>query len=218
MEGCVTISINGPGLCAKDSAENLVVMLHGRGGSGDNMMVVASQMSKDLPGTQFIAPHAYRGYGSGYAWFSDSVRDMEERTALIEIMESVEIVNKFIDAQLEKFGMGDDKLSLVGFSQGAMLSIYIGLCRKKRCASVVAYSGAVLFPNALAIKVRSKPNVFLAHGTSDDVVPFHYFNEGVSFLNTHSVPMVGHKMEGVNHTISSEGLALGIKFIKEHFA
>ncbi|MGN7679004.1 MAG: alpha/beta hydrolase [Anaplasma sp.] len=214
----MTISINGPGLCARGPAENLVVMLHGRGGSGDNMMVVASQMSKDLPDTQFMAPHAYRGYGSGYAWFSDSVRDMEEETAMVEIMESVEIVSKFIDAQLEKFGIGDDKLSLVGFSQGAMLSIYIGLCREKRCASIVAYSGAVLFPNVLATKIRSKPNVCLVHGTSDDVVPLHYFNEGVSFMNTHNVPMVGHKMEGVDHTISSEGLALGIKFIEEHFA
>lgn len=128
----MVISMNGPSFFSGDSVKNLVVMLHGRGASGDNMISLAPHMSKELPSAQFLAPHAHMNYGNGYTWFSDSVRDMEESTAFVEIMQAVQDVNEFIDAQLARFSIGDSELSLVGFSQGAMLAIYVGLCRAKK--------------------------------------------------------------------------------------
>ncbi|MCU7611344.1 alpha/beta hydrolase [Anaplasma capra] len=213
----MAIQINGPSFLSGDSVKNLVVMLHGRGASGDNMISLAPQMSKELPSTQFVAPHAYMSYGSGYTWFSDSVKDMEESTAFVGIMKAVEAVNGFIDVQLAKFGVDDSKLSLMGFSQGAMLAIYVGLCREKQCASVVAYSGAVPFPHALAPKIRSRPSVCVVHGTDDQVIPIHYFNECVSFCRGNNVPISEHKLRGLDHSINEEGAKIGTQFIKDGF-
>ncbi|ACZ49502.1 putative esterase [Anaplasma centrale str. Israel] len=214
----MVISINGPSFFSGDSVKNLVVMLHGRGANGDNMISLAPQMSKELPATQFLAPHAHMSYGGGYTWFSDSVRDMEESTAFVEIMQAVEIVNEFIDVQQDRFSIGDSELSLVGFSQGAMLAIYVGLCRAQKCASIVAYSGAIPFPHALATKIRSKPGVCVVHGTDDHVIPIHYFDECVSFLRSQGVPTVEHKLQDLDHSINSDGARIGTKFIKDNFA
>ncbi|WP_262406046.1 alpha/beta hydrolase [Anaplasma marginale] len=216
-EECVVISMNGPSFFSGDSVKNLVVMLHGRGASGDNMISLAPHMSKELPSAQFLAPHAHMNYGNGYTWFSDSVRDMEESTAFVEIMQAAQDVNEFIDAQLARFSIGDSELSLVGFSQGAMLAIYVGLCRAKKCASIVAYSGAIPFPHALVPKIRSKPNVCVVHGTDDYVIPIHYFSECVGFLREQGVPVVEHKLQGLDHSINSEGAKIGTKFIKDNF-
>ena len=207
--------LSGPTFFAGNSADSLVVMLHGRGASGDNMMTLATGMSKKVPSAKFIAPHAPKAYGTGYTWFSDSIRNMDEKTAFIEIIEHAEIVSKFIDAQLEELHISDDKLSLVGFSQGAMLAIYIALSRAKKCAAVVAYSGAIPFPHLLKTRMVSKPDICVMHGRSDEVIPFSYFEESVAFLKENGVPVVGHAMHGLDHRINSEGLEMGSQFIKE---
>ncbi|SCV63183.1 Carboxylesterase 2 [Anaplasma phagocytophilum] len=216
LRGSMVVTLKGPCYCSGDSADSLVVMLHGRGASGDNMIAIAPYMSqKGLNNTQFVSPHAPLRYGSiGYTWFTDSLRDMEERSACAEIMKSVEMVNRFIDVQLEALGIGDDKLSLVGFSQGAMLSIYVGLSREKKCASVVAYSGAVPFPHALESMVRSRPDVCVIHGEDDDVIPFYFFEECVDFLQRNKVPVEAHSVKSLGHSIDDQGLETGSLFIK----
>lgn len=210
-------TLNGPCYFPGTVADSLVVFLHGRGANGDNLISIAPYMSKQgLGNTKFVAPHAPMPYGpTGYTWFTDSLRDMEEKTAFAEIMNAVKIVNKFVDSQLEVLGIGDDKLAFVGFSQGAMLSMYLGLSREKECAAVVAYSGAVPFPAALEPMISSRPPVCVVHGEEDVVIPFEYFGYTTDFLRRNSVRVDAHSLKGLDHSINNEGLEIGLKFIKD---
>ena len=214
----MTTTLNGPCYFSGTVADSLVVMLHGRGASGDNMISIAPYMSKKgLSGTKFVAPHAPMIYGfAGYTWFTDSLKDMEEKTAFAEIMEAVEIVNKFVDSQLETLGIGDDKLAFIGFSQGAMLSMYLGLSRKKQCAAVLAYSGAVPFPASLEPMINSRPPVCVVHGEEDYVIPFEYFGYSTDFLKRNNVDVDAHGIKALDHSINNECLEIGTQFIKNH--
>ncbi|MFV9838681.1 MAG: alpha/beta hydrolase [Aaplasma endosymbiont of Hyalomma asiaticum] len=211
----MTTKLNGPCYRSGDKADSLVVLLHGRGVSGDNMVAIAPYMSKvGLKNAQFVAPHAPLPYGpAGYTWFTDSLRNMEEGTAVSEIMQSVNIVNWFIDEQLRMLDLSDSQLALVGFSQGAMLSVYVGLSRAKRCAAVVAYSGAVPFPHTLGNKILSRPDVCVVHGKNDEVIPFCYFEECVSFLRNNNIKVEALGIDSLDHSINNQGLEVGARFI-----
>ena len=211
----MTTKLSGPCYRSGDKADSLVVLLHGRGVSGDNMVAIAPYMSKvGLKNAQFVAPHAPLSYGhSGYTWFTDSLKDMEEKTAVAEIMESVNMVNGFIDEQLRMLGLSDDELALVGFSQGAMLSVYVGLSRAKRCAAVVAYSGAVPFPRTLENRILSRPDICVVHGKNDEVIPFCYFEECVSFLRNNDIRVEALGVDSLDHSINNQGLEVGTRFI-----
>ncbi|QJC27777.1 esterase [Anaplasma platys] len=213
----MTTILNGPCYSSGSAVDSLVVLLHGRGASGDNLISIAPYMSRQgLGNTKFVAPHAPMPYGpAGYTWFTDSLRDMDEKTAFTEIMEAVQKVNRFVDSQLAMLDISDDKLAFVGFSQGAMLSMYLGLNREKECAAVVAYSGAVPFPAALEPMIRSRPPVCVVHGEDDDVIPFEYFGHTTGFLERNNVRVDAHGLKDLDHSISNEGLEIGLKFIKD---
>ncbi|MDB1135367.1 alpha/beta hydrolase [Candidatus Anaplasma sp. TIGMIC] len=209
--------LNGPCYRSGSAVESLVVMLHGRGASGDNIIAAAPGMAKlGLVNVQFVAPHAPLRYcPTSFTWFTESLREMQEETAFKEIMRSVEMVNQFIDAQLDALGLGNDKLALVGFSQGAMLSMYVGLSRAEKCAAVVAYSGAVPFPHLLESQINSKPSVCVVHGECDSVIPFSYFGECVDFLRKNQVPVTASGLKLLGHSINETGLKIGSEFIKD---
>ncbi|UTO55156.1 dienelactone hydrolase family protein [Neoehrlichia mikurensis] len=205
------VIINGPSFVVSNDIDNLVVLLHGRGATGDNLISIAPAMSKIIPRSQFIAPNAHINYNVGYAWFlSDSLR---EDIIFHEMKKSVKIVNNFIDKQLQKLGLSDKRLSLVGFSQGAMLAMHIALCRKL-CSAVVSYSGAILCPNLLKCEIISKPNMCIIHGNEDYVVPFTYFNHCMTFLNDNGITAEYHEIKGLDHSINAEGIKIGADFIK----
>ncbi|KJV69581.1 alpha/beta hydrolase [Candidatus Neoehrlichia procyonis] len=203
--------INGPSFAVSNNIDNLIILLHGRGATGDNIISIAPVMSKILPKSQFIAPNAHINYNMGYAWFSSSY--LQEDIIFNEMKKSAEIVNNFIDEQLKKLKLSDNKLSLIGFSQGAMLAMHVALCRKL-CASVVSYSGAILCPNLLKHEIIARPNMCIIHGNEDYVVPFIHFNNCMAFLTNNNVPAKYHEIKGLDHSISTECIIVGAEFIK----
>ncbi len=165
--------ISGPsfGPLAGGAARQLVVMLHGWGADGNDLIGLAPHWARTLPQAEFLSPHAPFpcDVGFGRQWFGLSDRSPERILAGVRAVAPV--VEAYIDEALAKRGIADESLALVGFSQGTMIALHVALRRPKPCAGVLGYSGRLLAEDALAAEIRSRPPVLLVHGTADEVLP-----------------------------------------------
>ena len=150
----------------------LVILLHGLGADGNDLIGLAPYWARLLPTAEFVSPNApfpcdIAPYG--YQWFSS--QDRTPGAALAGVRAAAPILDAFIDESLKERGLGEDDLALVGFSQGTMMSLYVGLRRSRPVAGIVGFSGRLLAPELLADERRSRPRVLLVHGTNDPLVP-----------------------------------------------
>jgi phospholipase/carboxylesterase len=122
------------------------------------------------------------------------------------------VLDDFISRELAAAGLGSDRLLLVGFSQGTMLSLHVGLRRPEPVAGIIGISGMLVAPERLPADVRSRPPVLLIHGTEDDVVPFRSMNTASSALAAAGVPVRTHASPGVDHSVGPDGLSAAIAF------
>ncbi|HLT02542.1 MAG TPA: prolyl oligopeptidase family serine peptidase, partial [Geminicoccaceae bacterium] len=137
---------------------------------------------------------------------------------LLGVQAVAPIVNAFLDAELERYRLGDHQLALVGFSQGTMTALHVALRRPRALAGVLGYSGALLGADRLAREVRSRPPVFLIHGDADEVVPVHAMYAAVAALQAAGVPVQWSVRPGVPHAIDPDSIAHGAAFLAAAFA
>lgn len=195
-------------------ARSLVVLLHGVGADGGDLIDLASPWARLLPDGHFIAPNGPEPYDMapfGYQWFS-----LKERSAaalLAGVQRARLLVDAFLDAQLARLSFDDSRLALVGFSQGTMTALYVAPRRAKAPAGVVGYSGALIGADRLATELRSKPPVLLVHGDVDPVVPVDALHAAAGALGAAGVPVEWHVSRGAGHGIDPEGLRLGGAFL-----
>ncbi len=197
-------------------ADALVVLLHGLGADGNDLIGLAPQLGQVLPGAAFVSPHApfpcdMAPYGR--QWFS--LQDRAPAALESGVRMAAPILGGFLDAELERVGLGDDRLALVGFSQGTMMALFVALRRARPCAGVLGYSGALIGAGVLAGEIKSKPSVLLIHGQADEVVPFQAMPAAVAALEANRVPVRSAGRPGLGHGIDPEGLSLGARFLME---
>ena len=207
---------------AKGEATALVVFLHGYGADGADLLGLADVLGPHLPGAAFVAPDApdrCSGGGFGFQWFPIPRFDgSTEAMAAAGVEASAAELNAFLDARLAEEGLTPDRLVLVGFSQGAMMSLHIAPRRAEAVAGVVAISGRLLRPEALADAARVKPPVLIMHGDQDPVVPFGELARAGDALVAVGFQVFGHVMKGTGHGIAPDGLGVALQFIKERLA
>jgi phospholipase/carboxylesterase len=206
----------------RGKAGALVVFLHGYGADGADLLGLADVLEPHLPGAAFLAPDApepCRGGGFGRQWFPIPWIDGSSEAAAAEgLAAAAEDLNGFLDARLVEEGLTADRLVLLGFSQGAMMSLHVAPRRDKEVAGIVAISGRLLRPDALAVEARVKPPVLLIHGDQDPVVPFSDMAKAGDALVAAGFPTYGHVMKGTGHGIAPDGLGVALQFIKERLA
>ncbi len=198
----------------------LVIFLHGYGSSGENLLDLAHEFGHVLPDAHFISPNAIEpwegGFPNAYQWFS--LANWGANRDLQKVAESVkkanEILGKFIAEQLERFNLKPDSLFLIGFSQGAMMSMYQGLVMPKKPAGIISYSGKLILPEHLGEITASKPDICLVHGKLDSVLPFTNFLEAEKLLQENEIPFESHAVEHLDHTIDIHGIRAGMHFVK----
>jgi phospholipase/carboxylesterase len=111
-------------------------------------------------------------------------------------------------------------LALVGFSQGTMMALYVGLRRATAPAGIVGYSGIFVLPEGakpVAGEIKARPPVLLVHGDRDDLIPAQALFQGAQALAALEVPVEWHMSEGVGHGIDQEGLRHGGEFLARRF-
>jgi phospholipase/carboxylesterase len=207
---------------AQGEATALVVFLHGYGADGADLLGLSDVLGPHLPGVAFVAPDApdrCAGGGFGFQWFPIPRFDgSTEAMAEAGIEASAADLNAFLDARLAEEGLAPDRLVLVGFSQGAMMSLHVAPRRAKPVAGVVAISGRLLRPEALVAEARVRPPVLIMHGDQDPVVPFGELARAGDALVAAGFPVYAHVMKGTGHGIAPDGLSVALQFIKERLA
>lgn len=215
------IDLSGPsfGPAARGKPRRLVILLHGYGADGNDLLGLAPHWARLLPEVEFLAPHApfpCEAAPFGRQWFGFEERS--EAMILAETQAAAAILDAFIDAELARRGLAEDSLALVGFSQGTMMALHVAPRRSRSVAAVVGYSGMLIAPQLLAAEVKSKPPVLLVHGTADPVVPFASLAGAKAGLEAVGIAVTTETRPGVAHAIDEEGLMLGGDFIAAGFA
>ncbi|MEE9140674.1 MAG: dienelactone hydrolase family protein [Alphaproteobacteria bacterium] len=213
-------ALAGPsfGPAAGDEARELVILLHGVGADGADLIGLAPHWAHALPHAVFVSPHAPYAFDMapmGRQWFS--LTDVDPQALLAGVRRAAPALDAFIDAALEDRGLGPDRLALVGFSQGTMMALHVGLRRAEAVACIVGYSGALIGPETLDRELRSRPPVLLVHGDQDPVVPPQALPAAAAALEAQGVAVETHVRPGLGHGIDGEGLALGGRFLERAF-
>jgi len=215
------MTLSGPSRppVAGGAPRRLVVLLHGLGADGNDLIGLQQYWGRLVPDAEFVSPNApfpCDGAPWGYQWFS--VQDRSRPALLAGVRAAAPTLDAFIDEELEKRGLADGDLALVGFSQGTMMALYVGLRRAAPLAGIVGYSGRLIAEDLLVGELRSRPPVLLVHGTDDPVVPFQSLAHAEAALNGAGVPVATLACPGVEHSISPEGLQRGGAFLQQVFS
>lgn len=212
--------LDGPrfGPAAGGKPDSLVILLHGLGADGDDLIGLAPHWAQALPNTVFVSPHApfpcdMAPYGR--QWFS--LQDRAPGMILAGVQAAAPILNEFIETELQAHSLTDDRLALVGFSQGTMMSLYVTPRREREVAGVVGYSGALVGADLLASEVRSRPPVLLIHGDADQVVPVQAMDAAARALKAAGIPVTTERRPGLPHSIDEAGLVKGGRFLATRF-
>jgi phospholipase/carboxylesterase len=212
--------LDGPRLApaAGGIAKQLVVFLHGYGADGNDLIGLGREWARALPHAAFVSPHAPEPCGMapiGRQWFNLTFRDPGEM--LRGVKQAGPILDAFLTAELEQLQLPSSALGLVGFSQGTMVALAVGLTRKAPPAAIVGYSGA-LPVEAVAERNGPAPAILLVHGDMDEVIPVDAMLMAREQLAHAGLPVEWHVSQGVGHGIDATGLQLGGAFLKQAFA
>ncbi|MHA1565470.1 MAG: alpha/beta hydrolase [Alphaproteobacteria bacterium] len=200
-------------------AKHLVILLHGLGADGNDLIGLAPSLAPMLPDTAFVAPDAPWPCDMGPAgrqWFS--LQEFSEASVAAGSRRAATPLNNFIDGQLSRLGLNDGQLALVGFSQGCMMALHVALRRPNCCAAVVGFSGMLVDSANLAAELVCRPPVLLVHGDADIVVPPACLPAAETALKALNVPVSAHMRPGLAHGIDGQGLALAGEFLGQAFA
>ena len=121
--------LDGPRLEPRGGdAKRLVVFLHGYGADGNDLIDIGRAWQEMLPDTAFVSPHAPEPCGQapvGKQWFALTFRDPDERW--VGVNKAAPALDAFLDNELERWKLPPTALALVGFSQGTMMALHVGL-------------------------------------------------------------------------------------------
>lgn len=195
--------------------KQIILLLHGYGSSGSDLISLAPHWRHSLPDALFLSPNAPQrcGAGAGYQWwplasFSYAALAHGTKTA-------APAIDAFIDRKLGQYGLTESDLALVGFSQGTMMALHVGLRRVKPVAGIIGYSGMLTDNPELAHASMAKPPVLLVHGSADPVVPVAALHAAKRDLEHLGIEVTTHVSQGLGHSVDPDGLRIGRDFLLE---
>jgi len=203
-------TFNGPRLEPQGgAADALVVLLHGLGADGNDLISLAPLLARALPQAAFVSPNAPFSCDMapfGFQWFSFQSQGADDILAGVE--RAAPLLEAFLDTELARRGIAPDRLALLGFSQGTMMALHVGLRRAAPPAAIVGFSGALIASERLAQEIRARPPVTLVHGNADPVVPHAALAAAEAALAAHGVPVMSTTRPGLGHGIDEIGIEL----------
>ncbi|SFU21959.1 prolyl oligopeptidase family serine peptidase [Mesorhizobium sp. YR577] len=192
--------------------ETLIVLLHGVGSDGRNMMGLADAWRSLLSNVVFVAPDApFPSDFGGREWFSVAGVTTENRPE--RIVQARPAFDAVLSAELRRHGFADrlDRVVLVGFSQGSMMLLDAVTSGRWPVAAGVAFSGRLASPQPF--QPSSGTKLLLLHGTSDTVVPVDETSRAQKALQDSGYETEARLLPALGHSISSEGVLLAQRFI-----
>ena len=198
--------------------KNAIILLHGYGGSGEDISMLSLNWKRHLPNTIFICPNGHETCPinpTGYQWF-DLTKD-DPQYILEETIKAEKILNQFIDEVKNEYSLKNDKICLSGFSQGCMMSINIGITSKEEFNCIVGFSGKIINQKDLKSRKKSSSNTLLIHGDADQVVSPNFMLEAKDFFIRNNVEIETHFIKNCDHHIPIEASSLALNYILKRF-
>lgn len=201
--------------------QQLVILLHGRGADGDDLVGLVPVLAKTLPHAAFVLPTAPQRCDTSpytYEWFSLPDGDRHPDKVEAGVRAAAPVLDGFIDDELAAHGLTDDRLALLGFSQGCMMALHVGLRRPIACAAILGYSGRLCAADSLTGEIVSRPPVLLCHGTDDTVVPFESQNLAATAIAAAGVAVTTVERPGLGHRLDRQGIDAGAALLARALA
>ena len=195
--------------------KQIVLLLHGYGSNGADLISLAPHWQRALPEALFLAPNAPQRMNSGYQWWPLATFTSQALASGADA--AAPAINAFIDRKLDQYDLGDADIALAGFSQGTMMALHVGLRRATKVAGILGYSGALTGAADLANQIITKPPVLLVHGSADPVVPVSALHAAEHALRRLGLDVETHVSAGLGHSVDPVGLRLGAEFIERVF-
>jgi phospholipase/carboxylesterase len=207
--------VRRPAVSGKTSS--LVVLLHGYGADGQDLFGLAEPLSAVLPESAFAAPNAPEPCemgGPGFQWFG-----LMNAQGWMEIREqgadqAAPLLAAYLEAELARYQLDPSRLALVGFSQGTMMALHVGLRIAPSPAGIVGFSGTLVAPARLQTETHGAPPVLLVHGAEDPIVPFAQLAISETGLREAGVPVETLVRPGLGHSIDEVGLRTAAFFLR----
>ena len=201
------------------AARQLIVFLHGYGADGNDLIDIGRAWQPLLPHAAFVSPHAVDRCSqspTGRQWFSLAGGDPNERW--LGATKVAPTLERFLDAELARRNLPPSALALVGFSQGTMMALHVGVRRSTKLLALVGYSGLLILPpnpqpEQLKADIKSRPPILLIHGDRDERIPVDAMFQAADTLAALDVPVEWHLSAGTGHGIDQEGLRHGGEFL-----
>ncbi|MBK1670979.1 hypothetical protein CKO28_23495 [Rhodovibrio sodomensis] len=198
-------------------AKQLIVLLHGLGADGNDLIQLAPMLAQAFPDAAFVSPHAHQDCDvapMGLQWFS--FKGETDQVMIEGAEQAAPVVDAFLDRELASHGLTPDKLGLVGFSQGGMMALHCGLRRAQPVGCLIGLSTLLPGPQKLDAEIRSKPPVLLTHGDQDQIIPPHAMPQTEAALQAAGVPVESESRPGLGHGIDERCLDLATDFLRRH--
>lgn len=209
--------IDGPRLAPRSGGrpDALVVLLHGYGADGRDLIDIGEAWGTLLPRAAFVAPHAPEPCAEapvGRQWFPLTFRDPHELTR--GVAHAAPGLVRVIDEELARLGLPWSRLGLMGFSQGCMMALEIATQGPQAPAGVVGYSGLWVHAEAREpVPLRHAPPILLWHGGQDQVIPPQALLASAGGLAASGAAVEWHLSPDLGHGIDEAGLAAGGEFL-----
>ena len=202
---------------SKNKPKQIIILCHGYGGDGKDISLLAINWQRFMPEAIFLCPDAPEVCAvnpQGYQWFDLT---LETEDAILEkSLKAEEVLNVFLDQVYDNLQLEPNNSALVGFSQGCMISIQVGLKKKKQINSLVGYSGKIINQKHLSDNINSKPKIFLMHGQDDTIVPPTHLLEAKEYFAKCGIKIKTKLFKKCEHRIPVEGSSLGLEFLRKN--
>ena len=194
-----------------------IILCHGYGGDGKDISVLAINWQRFLPDAIFLCPNAPEVCAinpQGYQWFD--LNSEKEEIILEKSLKSEKTFNTFIDQIFDNLHLEPINIALVGFSQGCMMILQVGLKKIQQINCLIGYSGKVINQKHLSNNINSKPKIFLMHGENDEIVSPTHLLEAREYLKKYKINVKTKLFKNCEHRIPVEGSSLGLDFLKKN--
>ena len=188
-----------------NSKSPLLLLLHGYGSNEADLHSFANYLPQHYTVVSVRATHALPS--GGFAWYNINFdNDMNKFNDHNQAKNSIKLIMKFLDELIEKYSIESNNISLLGFSQGTILSYALGLNFPERFKKIIGFSGyideSMVFTNTNNLDY-SNLNLYISHGTQDPVIPVDWARKSIEILKKEKINH-NYKEFVSGHTISPD--------------